>query len=82
LSKKFKAAKKGKRAMKAEFEELDSTIGDESRTQWEEEEELARNFRGEHLKIYEVRMEKGMWKLIFYVYLKLTGKQSSFISRD
>jgi hypothetical protein len=60
LSKKFKAAEKGKETTKAAFEDLDDLISDELRAQWEEEEELARDRADESLKIYEVRMEKGL----------------------
>jgi hypothetical protein len=60
LSKKFKAAEKGKATTKAAFEDLDDLIGDELRAQWEEEEELARDRTDESLKIYEVRMDKGL----------------------
>jgi hypothetical protein len=60
LSKKFKAAETGIKTTKAAFEEVDDTIDDNSRLQWEEDEMLARNYRGDALKIYEVKMDKGV----------------------
>jgi hypothetical protein len=79
LSKKFKAAEKGKETTKAAFEDLDELISDELHAQWEEEEELARDRTDGSLKIYEVRMEKGMLVLKSVNYHSLTKVQSSFI---
>jgi hypothetical protein len=59
LLKKFKTAEKEKKTMKTAFEDLDVTIDVKSRTKWEKQERMARDFRGNYLKIYEVRMDKG-----------------------
>jgi hypothetical protein len=41
------------------FNELDQSINTETRKEWEEQEQLAMKFRGEHLNVYNVKKEKG-----------------------
>jgi hypothetical protein len=60
LSNKLKAAKIGKKTTRVAFEELDAIISLASRTEWEADEKMARNYRGDYLKIYEVKMDKGV----------------------
>jgi hypothetical protein len=40
-------------------EELDKLLDDDTRQQWIELEQLAVQFRGDHLKIYEVNLPSG-----------------------
>ena len=59
LSSKLRSAIKGKTNCKVAFEELDASVGEEQSMEWREEERMAIESRGEYLRIYEVRTNKG-----------------------
>jgi hypothetical protein len=44
---------------KVAFEELDEKVNEKSRAQWLADVEIASMERGDNLRIYEVKMEKG-----------------------
>jgi hypothetical protein len=46
--------------MKAAFEELCETVDEQVLEQWKQEEQNAMVLRGEHLRVYDVKMEKGL----------------------
>jgi hypothetical protein len=46
--------------MKAAFEELSETVDEQVLAQWKEEEGRAMDFRGDYLRVFDVRMEKGL----------------------
>jgi hypothetical protein len=59
LLSKYKSAVKGRASSKVAFDELDASVDDEQSQQWREEEWVAMESRGEYLRIYEVRTNKG-----------------------
>jgi hypothetical protein len=59
LSLKFKAAARGIQHTQASFLELDNSLPSDLREAWLKSEEIALEFRGEDLKLYDVRLEKG-----------------------
>jgi hypothetical protein len=59
LSVKFKVATKGLQHTKIAFNDLDSNIQPETREEWMNLEHIALESRGEHLKIYDINLEKG-----------------------
>jgi hypothetical protein len=63
LSVKFKVAKKGLQHTKIAFDDLDSNIQPQIREEWMNLEQIALESRGEHLKIYDINLEKGMFPM-------------------
>lgn len=59
LVSKYKSAVKGRANSKVAFDELDASVNDEQSEEWREEERMAMESRGEYLRIYEVRTNKG-----------------------
>jgi hypothetical protein len=59
LSSKFKAAVEGIQQTKMPFEALNQDIPDDLREVWKESEKLALEYRGQHLSIYDVNLDKG-----------------------
>jgi hypothetical protein len=59
LLSKYKSAVKGLAGSKVAFDELDASVDEEQSMQWREEERIAMESRGECLRIYEVRTNKG-----------------------
>jgi hypothetical protein len=45
--------------MSSSFEALDAVLDDSCRNEWEEAEIKARKERGQYLRIYDVKTEKG-----------------------
>jgi hypothetical protein len=63
LSVKFKVATKGLQHTKIAFNDLDSNIQPEIREEWMNLEQVALESRGEHLKIYDINLEKGRFPM-------------------
>jgi hypothetical protein len=59
LKRKYKNAIDGQETSHKVFVGVDSAITEDLRTQWKEQEDKARQNRGDDLKIYEVQMHKG-----------------------
>jgi hypothetical protein len=59
LTKKYTRAVKEEKDSQQVFQELDSSVDDPMRQTWSEQERMAFTHRGEHLKIYQVQMNKG-----------------------
>jgi hypothetical protein len=59
LLSKYKAAVKGRDSSKVAFEELNASVDEAQLQKWREEESMAMESRGEYLRIYDVRTEKG-----------------------
>jgi hypothetical protein len=60
LSKKLQKARQGLSETQAAFEGLTESLSEENIQEWKREEEVALRWRGDALKIYEVRQEKGL----------------------
>jgi len=67
LSSKFKAAAKAIPSSKATFEDMNDAIRPELKKLWLTEEKMALESRGEHLKIYDVQLEKSMVSTLFVI---------------
>jgi hypothetical protein len=63
LSMKFKVATKGLQHTKVAFDDLNSDIQPETREEWMNLEQIALESRGEHLKIYDINLEKGKFPM-------------------
>ena len=59
LSAKFKAATESLQHTKVAFDDLNSDIQPETREKWMNSEQIALEFRGEYLKIYDIQLEKS-----------------------
>ena len=59
LSAKYKAATKGLGLSKIAFNDMNEGIPSEMREDWMNLEQIALESRGEHLKIYDIQLEKG-----------------------
>jgi hypothetical protein len=56
--------------MKAAFEELCDTVDEQVLEQWKEEEQNAMALRGEHLRVYDVKMEKGLSCKVWVIWIQ------------
>jgi len=65
LIKKYEKAVVGSRELREAFEGLDENITQQQRQQWENDEKMAMEHRGDHLEIYEVKMDKGKFTMPF-----------------
>jgi hypothetical protein len=55
---------KGEATCGKAFQDLDACVDNANREAWREEEEKAMTHRGEYLRIYDVRLDKGMsWSI-------------------
>ena len=59
LSSKFKAAVEGVQLTKVAFEEINDATDSKDQAAWIKLEKTAVEYRGEHLKIYDVQLEKS-----------------------
>jgi hypothetical protein len=64
LASKFKAAQEGVQSTKIAFDDLNEAIQPEMRQVWLNSEEIAMESQGEHLRIYDIQLEKS--KLLAY----------------
>ena len=58
---KYDSAIKGRDKSKVAFEDLDANMDELNLKEWREEEQQAMKHRGECLRIYEVKIEKGVF---------------------
>ena len=63
LSVKFKVATEGLQHTRIAFDDLNSDIQPEIREEWMNSEQIALKSRGEHLKIYDINLEKGRFPM-------------------
>jgi hypothetical protein len=59
LLKKYDKAVASSRELQEAFEGLDENITEQQRREWEHDEKMATEHRGDYLEIYRVQMEKG-----------------------
>lgn len=69
LRKKWRKAKAAADEMSSSFEALDAILDDSCRKEWEDAEFKARKERGQYLRIYDVKTEKGQPFLSFQLQL-------------
>jgi hypothetical protein len=60
LLKRYDDAVDGMQDMKAAFEELSETVDEQVLAEWKADERRAMDFRGDYLRVFDVRMEKGL----------------------
>lgn len=65
LLKKHKRAVKGVDDTKLPFDELTHSLDPQKITLWEKDEKIAMELRGEHLNIYQLKIDKGEFASIF-----------------
>jgi hypothetical protein len=49
----------GLEEMRVEFQAFDKEVNEDDRAEWEEQERLAKELGGDHLKVYQVQMDQG-----------------------
>jgi hypothetical protein len=66
LAAKYKAAIEGIEYTKEAFDDLNDAIKPDLRESWMSSEKMALELRGEHLKIYDVQIEKGAFEFKYH----------------
>jgi hypothetical protein len=59
LSDRHRKAVTGLEEMMVEFQAFDQEVNEDDRKEWEEQERLAKELGGAHLKVYQVKMDQG-----------------------
>jgi hypothetical protein len=62
LLKRYSKAVNGIQELKEAFDELSETVDENLLEKWKQDEARAMDSRGEHLRIFDVKMEKGIFR--------------------